>query len=81
MIPSLTQDDLYPTRSGVRAQAVGKQGEMVDDFVIVQNQGVTHVVNAPSPAATACLAIADEILKKLDRSISAYERPAEGTEC
>lgn len=68
MIPSLTQDEIYPTRSGVRAQAVGRKGQMVDDFVIEQNRGVTHVVNAPSPAATACLAIADEILKKMDSS-------------
>ena len=66
MIPDLTEKDIYPTRSGVRAQAVGPAGQMIDDFVIVQNKGVTHVVNAPSPAATACLAIADEILKKID---------------
>ena len=65
MIPSLAQDEIYPTRSGVRAQAVGHRGQMVDDFVIVQNRGVTHVINAPSPAATACLAIADEVLKKI----------------
>lgn len=65
MIPSLTQEEIYPTRSGVRAQAVGPEGQMVDDFVIVKNRGVTHVVNAPSPAATACLAIADEVLKKV----------------
>ena len=68
MIPSLTRDEIYPTRSGVRAQAVGLKGQMVDDFVIVNNNGVTHVVNAPSPAATACLAIADEVLKKMTES-------------
>jgi L-2-hydroxyglutarate oxidase len=66
MVPSLTQNEIYPTRSGVRAQAVGPEGEMVDDFVIIKNSGVTHVVNAPSPAATACLAIADEVLRKMD---------------
>lgn len=65
MIPGLTQNEIFPTRSGVRAQAVGPGGEMVDDFVIIKNSGVTHVVNAPSPAATACLAIADEVLKKM----------------
>jgi L-2-hydroxyglutarate oxidase len=68
MIPSLTQDEIYPTRSGVRAQAVGRKGQMVDDFVIVKNHGVTHVINAPSPAATACLAIADEVLEKMTDS-------------
>jgi len=65
MIPSLTQDEIFATRSGVRAQAVGRKGEMVDDFVMVRDRGVTHVINAPSPAATACLAIADEILEKM----------------
>lgn len=65
MIPSLNPEEIYPTRSGVRAQAVGRKGQMVDDFVIVQNRGVTHVINAPSPAATACLAIADEVLQKM----------------
>lgn len=66
MIPSLSEKDMYPTRSGVRAQAVGSEGQMIDDFVIMQNPGVTHVINAPSPAATACLAIADEILERID---------------
>jgi len=39
---------------------------MIDDFVIRKNRGVVHVINAPSPAATACLAIADEILDEMD---------------
>lgn len=65
MIPSITEDEVFETRSGVRAQAVDLQGEMIDDFKIVRNDGITHVINAPSPAATACLAIADEILSGL----------------
>lgn len=66
MMPSITEDDVIATRSGVRAQAVGPNGEMIDDFKIVKNQGIIHVINAPSPAATACMAIADEIVADLD---------------
>jgi len=65
MMPSISEDDVVATRSGVRAQAVGSQGQMIDDFKIIRSKGVTHVINAPSPAATACLAIADEILADL----------------
>ena len=65
MMPSITEADVVATRSGVRAQAVGIQGQMIDDFKIIRNKGITHVINAPSPAATACMAIADEILEDL----------------
>lgn len=64
MMPSLTTEDVEVARSGVRAQAVDANGCMVDDFEIVNNNGTIHVLNAPSPAATACLAIADEIVSK-----------------
>ena len=66
MMPSITEKDVVATRSGVRAQAVGHQGEMIDDFKIIRSNGVTHVLNAPSPAATACMAIADEIIDELE---------------
>ncbi len=62
MIPSISEKDVESSRSGVRAQAIDKNGNMIDDFMIINNNGITHVINAPSPAATACLAIADEIL-------------------
>jgi L-2-hydroxyglutarate oxidase len=65
MMPSISEDDVVATRSGVRAQAVGSQGQMIDDFKIIRSKGVTHVINAPSPAATACMAIADEIIADL----------------
>jgi L-2-hydroxyglutarate oxidase len=65
MMPSITKNDVVATRSGVRAQAVGLEGQMIDDFKIIKNHGVTHVINAPSPAATACLAIADQIISGL----------------
>lgn len=64
MMPILTTDDVEIARSGVRAQAVDRYGNMVDDFKIEEKNGVIHVLNAPSPAATSCLAIADEIVSK-----------------
>ena len=65
MMPSISEDDVVATRSGVRAQAVGREGQMIDDFKIIRSPGVIHVINAPSPAATACMAIADEILAEM----------------
>ncbi len=65
MMPSLTENDVQPARSGVRAQAIDYYGNMVDDFKIEKQQNNIHVINAPSPAATACLAIADEIIEKV----------------
>jgi len=65
MMPSLSVDDVEVARSGVRAQMLDTAGKMVDDFKIVKNNGSVHVLNAPSPAATSCLAIADEIVSKV----------------
>ena len=65
MMPSLTINDIQPSRAGVRAQALDSRGFMVDDFKIIKHEGNIHVLNAPSPAATSCLAIADEIVKKI----------------
>ncbi len=64
MMPGISQDDVVVSRSGVRAQAIDSSGNMVDDFKIINHEGTIHVINAPSPAATACLAIADEIIAK-----------------
>jgi len=61
LCPSLTMDDIEVGRSGVRAIALGKDGEIFDDFKIESNETSIHVLNAPSPAATACLAIGDNI--------------------
>ena len=68
MMPSITEDDVQTARSGVRAQAIGYDGNMVDDFKIVKHNRNIHVINAPSPAATACLAIADEIVNVVIRN-------------
>ena len=63
LVPAIQEDDLTPGNSGVRAQAVGEDGKPIDDFVIEPHNSTIHVLNAPSPAATASLAIADHIVK------------------
>ncbi len=66
LIPSIRAADLKTGRSGVRAQAVTPAGSLVDDFLIHSTQHAIHVLNAPSPAATASLAIAAQILDRFD---------------
>ena len=61
LIPSLEMNDLVPGRAGVRAMALGEDGEMIDDFKIERHGNALHVLNAPSPAATASLAIGTAI--------------------
>ena len=63
LVPSLTRHDIVPGKSGVRAQAVTRRGKPVDDFCIESKKNFIHVLNAPSPAATACLAIGEHICK------------------
>ena len=65
LIPELRDDDLSPAPSGVRAQAVSPDGQLLDDFAIEQREGVVNVCNAPSPAATAALSIAESIVDLL----------------
>jgi L-2-hydroxyglutarate oxidase LhgO len=62
MVPELKQEDLAAGGSGVRAQAVDKNGNLVDDFYFVHAPGMIHVCNVPSPAATASLEIGGEIV-------------------
>ncbi len=62
LIPEVRSEDLMPARSGVRAQAVAEDGSLIDDFVLAADRRVLNVLNAPSPAATAALAIADLIV-------------------
>jgi L-2-hydroxyglutarate oxidase LhgO len=61
LIPTLTADDIRPGNAGVRAQAVGPRGEPIDDFKIERRRNSIHVLNAPSPAATASFAIGEYI--------------------
>jgi L-2-hydroxyglutarate oxidase len=65
LIPEITEDDLVPTHSGVRAQALMPDGKLVDDFLIVKEKNSIHVCNAPSPAATASLEIGRFIANQL----------------
>lgn len=67
LIPSLEMSDLKPGRCGIRAQALNINGKLVDDFYMVNGPHSVHVLNAPSPAATACLAIADEIINRFQK--------------
>ncbi len=61
LLPEITEKDLISGGSGVRAQAVSASGALVDDFVIRQSRNAIHVLNAPSPGATASLAIGQKI--------------------
>jgi L-2-hydroxyglutarate oxidase LhgO len=61
LIPSLEANDIRPGKTGVRAQALRPNGELIDDFRIERQRNSIHVLNAPSPAATASLAIGDYV--------------------
>lgn len=65
LVPGIRPGDLVRADTGVRAQAVGKDGKLVDDFVIQRTQNQVHILNAPSPAATASLTIARHIVRSL----------------
>ena len=65
LVPEITVNDLETGGAGVRAQALDPQGGMVQDFHIVRQPGAVHVLNAPSPAATASLAIGEEIAQQV----------------
>jgi L-2-hydroxyglutarate oxidase LhgO len=69
-VPELTKSDLNGTGSGVRAQAVDRSGNLVDDFRIEQTEGAIHVLNAPSPGATASLVIGEHIADLADKNFS-----------
>ncbi|MBK9335360.1 MAG: L-2-hydroxyglutarate oxidase [Lewinellaceae bacterium] len=61
LVPDISPDDLTPARSGVRAMACTPEGHLHDDFLILEKQHVIHLCNAPSPAATASLAIGETV--------------------
>ncbi|HRI47206.1 MAG TPA: L-2-hydroxyglutarate oxidase [Ignavibacteriaceae bacterium] len=65
LIPEITEVDIVPGGSGVRAQALSKDGKLLDDFCIISKNKMVHVLNAPSPAATASLSIGDTIAKTI----------------
>lgn len=65
LIPAVQAADLRRGGSGIRAQAVDRNGALLDDFAILESENAVHVLNAPSPAATACLAIGDRIADRV----------------
>jgi len=67
LIPNITSEDLIKKQAGVRAQAVSENGELLDDFLFDEGNRSLHVLNAPSPAATASLAIGEYISSKVLR--------------
>lgn len=69
-VPEIRPDDLQPAFAGVRAQAVGRDGRLVEDFVISTTSRAIHVRNAPSPAATSALALAELIADQADQVLS-----------
>lgn len=68
LLPVLTERDIRPSGSGVRAQALDRTGKLLDDFYFVYQDHILHVCNVPSPAATASLIIGREIVAKLTRN-------------
>lgn len=65
LIPEIQAKHLEPAAAGIRAQAVGRDGSLLDDFHIVETSRIVHVLNAPSPAATASLSIGKSIVERL----------------
>ena len=63
-VPAVSVDDVVPAPAGVRAQAIDRDGSLVDDFRLGVTGNVAWVRNAPSPAATSSLAIAEELLER-----------------
>jgi (S)-2-hydroxyglutarate dehydrogenase len=66
-VPELEAGDVEPAFAGIRAQALGRDGRLVDDFVFSQTERALHVRNAPSPAATSSLAIARHVVDEAGR--------------
>jgi L-2-hydroxyglutarate oxidase len=75
LVPEVTAEDLVSAGSGVRAQAVNPDGTLLDDFELVRRGRCVHVVNAPSPAATASLAIGAWIAREVEAADGSPEAP------
>jgi L-2-hydroxyglutarate oxidase LhgO len=76
LVPAVRASDLQSGGAGVRAQAVDRTGKLVDDFRIVEGRNAIHVLNAPSPGATASLAISAGILEMAERAFG-LEKPVQ----
>ena len=69
LVPELESADVHPGGAGVRAQAVDREGRLLDDFCLLEGDGMIHVLNAPSPAATASISIGRTIA---DHAVSVF---------
>lgn len=69
LIPEVQYNDVYPDGAGVRAQALEPDGKLVDDFRIIEAKRMIHVLNAPSPAATASLSIGEKIASLIENKL------------
>jgi L-2-hydroxyglutarate oxidase len=69
LVPDIQENDIVPGGAGVRAQALESNGKLVDDFRIVETERMVHVLNAPSPAATASLSIGRTIAQIVNGKI------------
>lgn len=81
MVPELSEGDLVPGGSGVRAQAVDRNGNLLDDFSFVRSKRMIHVCNVPSPAATASLEIGREVVDLLVNSFDLHVEAPTHTNC
>ena len=79
LVPRITAADLEPGRAGVRAQAVDADGKLADDFRLVEAEAMLHVLNAPSPAATASIAIGEYLAAAAARTFRAPIRSTPAT--
>ena len=80
LVPEVQAEDLAPGGAGVRAQAMLPNGDLVQDFYFVERPNALHLLNAPSPGATASLAIGDEIVRRLDAQHGIVRDPAVGSD-
>ena len=71
LVPEIQPDDLVTGGAGVRAQAISPEGDLVQDFLFIARRNALHVLNAPSPAATASLAIGEEIVMRCLEAVTA----------
>jgi L-2-hydroxyglutarate oxidase len=76
LLPEIREEDLAPGGSGVRAQAVDRNGTLLDDFSIIRGREAVHVLNAPSPGATSSLAIGEHIVGLAAEAFGLPERAA-----
>lgn len=70
LVPELKIEDISRSRNGVRAMALDKNGNMVDDYVVLEQDRMLHLLNAPSPAATSCLSIGEFVAAKAGEMVS-----------